>query len=193
MNAPAFEARSSKTPSRSPSAPKRPSRTASGNERVLADRRTARRGQEYLRFRNLRAVAHTIHFVNLDEIARGLSPLEPQAAERDAARVAIARCRDFMRSNTSFAMETTLAGRTHFHLVDEARAAGMHVNLQYFSVPYAEICLDRIARRVAEGGHDVPEAVVRRRFGRSLAHVRDMAARCDLWRIFDASVLPPRL
>ncbi len=150
-------------------------------------------GKSTYAFRNLRAVAHTINFVNLDEIARGLSPLDPQAAERDAARVALDRCREFMRTGTSFAMETTLAGRTHFHLVEEAHAKGMQVNLQYFSVPDVSICLDRIARRVAEGGHDVPETVVRRRFPRSLAHATEIMAKCDLWRVFDASILPPRL
>jgi predicted ABC-type ATPase len=150
-------------------------------------------GKSTYAFRNLRAVAHTIHFVNLDEIARGLSPLEPQAAERDAARVALERCRAFMATRTSFAMETTLAGRTHFHLVDEAHAAGMQVNLQYFTVPSAEICLERIARRVAEGGHDVPRDVVLRRFDRSLGHVVEMTRKCDLWRIFEASTLPPKL
>ncbi len=150
-------------------------------------------GKTTYAFRNLLATAGTINFVNLDEIARGLSPLRPQAAERDAARVALERCRDFMRSGTSFAMETTLAGRTHFHLVDEAHAAGMNVNLQYFTVPDVEITLKRIARRVAEGGHDVPEAIVRRRFPRSIANAAELALKCNLWRIFDASLLPPVL
>ena len=150
-------------------------------------------GKSTYAFRHLEAVARTINFVNLDEIARGLSPLKPQAAERDAARVALQRCRDFMRTGTSFAMETTLAGLTHFHLADEAHAVGMQVNLHYFAVAEPEICLARIARRVSEGGHDVPEAIVRRRFPRSLAHVQDMVSKCDLWRIFSATELPPRL
>jgi predicted ABC-type ATPase len=77
-------------------------------------------GKTTYAFRDLEAVAQTINFVNLDEIARGVSPLRPQAAERDAAQIALDRCREFIRSGTFFAMDTTLAGRAHFQLVDEA-------------------------------------------------------------------------
>lgn len=150
-------------------------------------------GKTTYAFRNLQRAAGTVHFVNLDEIARGLSPLDPSLAERDAARVALERARNFIRDGVSFAMETTLSGRTHFHLADEARAAGVAVNLQYFSVADPAICLERIRRRVSEGGHDVSEPVVRRRFERSLANLAAFIPRCALWRVFDSSVLPPRL
>lgn len=150
-------------------------------------------GKTTYAFRNLQRAAGTLHFVNLDEIARGLSPLVPALAERDAARVALDRARTFLREGVTFAMETTLSGRTHFHLAEEARAFGVPVHLQYFTVPDPAICLERIRRRVSEGGHDVPEAVVRRRFARSLRNLSDFAARCALWRVFDSVSLPPRL
>jgi len=150
-------------------------------------------GKTTYAFGNLRKTAGTVHFVNLDEIARGLSPLDPSVAERDAARIALERARSFIAEGVTFAMETTLSGRTHFHLAREAKAAGVAVNLQYFSVPDAQICIDRIARRVSMGGHYIPDDVVRRRLDRSLNNLKEFAPLCSLWRIFDSSSLPPRL
>lgn len=144
-------------------------------------------GKTTYALRQLRSALGTFHFVNLDEIARGLSPLEPRAADRAAARVALARARELMRLHTTFAMETTLAGHAHRELVAAARGYGLHVGLLYFAVADPELCLERIARRVAEGGHDVPEADVRRRFVRSVANFARFAALADRWRLFDAT------
>lgn len=150
-------------------------------------------GKTTYAFGNLRKTAGTVRFVNLDEIARGLSPLEPALAERDAARIAIDRAHAFIEGGVTFAMETTLSGRTHFNLAEEARKAGLDVNLHYFSVADPQICMERIARRVAMGGHDVPADVVARRLERSADNVRSFAGLCTLWRIFDSSTLPPKL
>ena len=150
-------------------------------------------GKTTYAFAHLKQAAGTVRFVNLDEIARGLSPLEPALAERDAARIAIDRAHAFIADGVTFAMETTLSGRTHFHLAEQARTAGLDVNLHYFSVADPQICLDRIARRVAMGGHDVPANVVARRLERSADNVRAFARLCTLWRIFESSTLPPKL
>src|SRR3954465_14320217 len=80
-------------------------------------------GKTTYAMRHLRAVSGSIHFVNLDEIARGLSPLDPSAAQADAARVALSRARGlrgFMQARVTFAMETTLSGRTHRSLLEDA-------------------------------------------------------------------------
>ncbi len=78
-------------------------------------------------------------------------------------------------------------------LLGDAREAGLATSLLYLSARNPEICLERIARRVAEGGHDVEEAVVRRRFVRSLANLPAYAAACDLWRVYEASGPVPML
>lgn len=142
-------------------------------------------GKTTYALRYLRAALGTVHFVSIDEIARGLSPLEPRAADRSAGRAALVRARELMRSGTTFAMETTLAGRAHLALAAEARAAGTSFGLLYFAVPDVETCLARVARRVTEGGHDVPEADVRRRFARSAANLALYARLADRWRVFD--------
>lgn len=142
-------------------------------------------GKTTYALRHIRQVSGSVHFVNLDEIARGLSPLDPQAARVDAAKVAIGRARSFIAAGQPFTIETTLAGRTHLLTLAQARSAGFAVNLLYFYVANVEECLRRVARRVAEGGHAVPEADVRRRFTRSLENFPLYSGRCDLWRVFD--------
>jgi predicted ABC-type ATPase len=142
-------------------------------------------GKTTYAFRHIRAVAGTTRFVNLDEIARGLSPLEPEAGQRRAARVALELVHALIDEGRSFSMETTLSGRTHLRTIERAREAGFAATLLFFAVRSPEICLARIARRVSEGGHDVPEADVRRRFGRAVGNLRDYIEAVDLWRVFD--------
>lgn len=144
-------------------------------------------GKTTYAFRNVPAVSGSTNFVNLDEIARGLSPLEPRKAEREAARIALARARDFIAAGEVFTMETTLSGRAHLALVDAAGEAGLSPALLYFSVRTPDICLERIARRVAEGGHDVAEDIVRRRFTRSHDNLTEYCKAADLWRVYEAS------
>ncbi len=144
-------------------------------------------GKTTYAFRNIAAVSGSLNFVNLDEIARGLSPLKPALADREAARIALSRARDFIRRGAVFSMETTMAGHVHLNLLREARALGVATTLLYFSVRTPEICLERIARRVSEGGHDVDPAIVRRRFVRSHANLPDHCAAADLWRVYEAS------
>jgi predicted ABC-type ATPase len=150
-------------------------------------------GKTTYAFKNVPAVSGSLNFVNLDEIARGLSPLAPNLAEREAARLALSRAREFIAAKTVFTMETTMSGQTHLGLMQAARRSGLSPCLLYFSVRSPEICLERISRRVAEGGHDVEEPVVRRRFLRSHQNLAAYCAAADLWRIYEASGSKPCL
>jgi predicted ABC-type ATPase len=150
-------------------------------------------GKTTFAMKRLEAISGSINFVNFDEIARGISPLRPAAAEREAARFALSRIDHLIGSAATFALETTLSGKAQMRLIEAAHDAGFAVNLLYFSVRSPETCLERIARRVTEGGHDVPEQIVRRRFARSLANLPAYLAACDLWRVFEASGPTPLL
>lgn len=150
-------------------------------------------GKTTYAMRHLKAVSGSVHFVNLDEIARGLSPLDPSAAQTDAARIALKRARDFIQARQTFAMETTASGLTHLGLVAAAHRAGLRTSMLYFSVNDHRLCLERIARRVAEGGHDVPSEIVERRFHRSHANLPAYARLMDVWRIYEASTSRPVL
>jgi predicted ABC-type ATPase len=150
-------------------------------------------GKTTFAFSEVQSLSGSSSFVNLDLIARGLAPLDPEKEQIRAARVALDMMRDLIARHETFAIETTLAGRGHKGLIAEAKAAGFKVHLLYFFVSSPEEALRRIARRVAEGGHDVPEADARRRFGRSLENFPDYARTCDLWRIYDTVEALPRL
>ncbi len=142
----------------------------------------------------------TKSFVNLDEVARGLSPFDPEAERVRAARVSLNYLYSVLDmpgpgSRTpdprkSISLETTLAGLTHLRTVARAKANGWHVHLLYFAVQSPELALARIARRVSEGGHDVPKVDARRRFERSLRNFTLYAAKTDLWRVFDNNARP---
>jgi predicted ABC-type ATPase len=150
-------------------------------------------GKTTYAFRHIRQVSGSVRFVNLDEIARGLSPLAPEAGRTEAARIALRQISAWLPEKAvnghpdtrAFTIETTLAGLTHLRTIHQASASGWRVALLYFAVAQVDVCLQRIARRVAEGGHDVPEADARRRFVRSLVNFPKYAAKADLWRVFD--------
>lgn len=145
--------------------------------------------------RYIEAFSGSRNFVNLDEIARGLSPFDPEAERIRAARVSLDFLRDTLLApngaRRSVTLETTLAGRTHLRTIDLAHRNGWRVNLLYFAVRDVEVALSRIARRVSEGGHDVPETDVRRRYDRSIANFAAYVARVDLWRVFDNNLYQP--
>jgi len=93
-----------------------------------------------------------------------------------------------MRRRADFGFETTLSGRTHLGLIRRLKERGYQVHFFYLWIPSVELALARIRERVLRGGHDVPEAVVRRRFDRSatnfLTHYQALA---DTWILFDNS------
>ena len=103
-------------------------------------------------------------FVNADLIAEGLSPFEPTVAAIRAGRVMVDEIRRHVRQGESFAFEATLAGRRYARMIPAWRRIGYRVKLIFLWLPNAEIALARVAVRVAQGGHAVPENVVRRRF-----------------------------
>lgn len=146
--------------------------------------------------RYLRQAAGTERFVNLDEIARGFSPLTPTPDAETAAaaaRAVLTRTAENVALRRSFALETTLAGRTHLRTLEAARAAGFELVLVFCILPDIAIALRRIADRVAAGGHAVPEADARRRFPRACANFAAYAAACDRWRVLDTQRAEPRL
>jgi predicted ABC-type ATPase len=111
-------------------------------------------------------------FVNADEIARGLSPFNADHAAFIAGRLMLERMRELIRSRQSFAFETTCSGRTHLSMLRKCKADGWRVTLLYLWLPSPQVALDRVARRVRDGGHSVPDDVVVRRYWTGLSNLR---------------------
>lgn len=120
--------------------------------------------------------------IDPDAIARNLpAGAAPQVA---AGRAALGRQRALLEAGATFAVETTLAGRMALELMRQARGKGFDVELHYVRAASANQSLDRVRQRVARGGHDVPEADLRRRFVRSEANLPEamaLASRCWLY------------
>lgn len=137
--------------------------------------------------------AGSIEYVNPDLMAQGLSPTDITLSALKAGKLTLQRIADLVRDGVSFGFETTLSGRGHLKLLGDARKAGYAIHLYYLWMPSVKMLPSRIRHRVLAGGHDVPAGDVRRRYGRSVANVRDYARLADVFRVFDASDIKQRL
>ena len=127
-------------------------------------------------------------FVNADEIARGLSPFNETSVAVTAGRLMIERMRHLVQTGESFAFETTCAGLGHIELLRRCRAQGWRVTLLYLWLPSPQAAIDRVARRVQEGGHDIPADVIVRRYWKGLANMqRSYLPLADVAAIYDNS------
>jgi predicted ABC-type ATPase len=133
-------------------------------------------------------------FVNADLIAAGLSPFAPELAAIKAARLMLGAISDHVRKGESFAFETTLAGLGYARTIPKWRAQGFVVKLIFLSLPDPETAIARVAERVAQGGHAVPELTIRRRFAAGLRNFSyPYKGLVDMWQLYDNASAPPAL
>lgn len=103
-------------------------------------------------------------FVNADEIARGISPFQPERVGIEAGRMMLKRINSLLESKESFAFETTLSTRSYVKFVERAKQLGYQVTCLFFWLDSEELAISRVDTRVKEGGHNIPEEVIRRRY-----------------------------
>lgn len=124
-------------------------------------------------------------WVNADEIAYGLSPLDPQSVAFQAGRLMLERIQELLKQDETFAIETTLSTRAYRNLVLQAQAKGYQVSLVFFYLPSPHMAIRRIAHRVKNGGHHVPDDVVIRRYYRGLKNLKEIFMPIvDHWNIY---------
>ena len=127
-----------------------------------------------------------VNFVNADEIARGLSPFSPDTVDVQAARIMLYRIDELLSQKADFGIETTLATRSYVQLVRRAQALGYKVHLLFFCLETPEQAIQRVAQRVNNGGHGIPEDVIRRRFKRGIDNLVHLYLPiCDSVTIWD--------
>ena len=132
-------------------------------------------------------------FVNSDEIAHGLSPFNPSSVMQAAGRIMVSRIRELLGKGETFAIETTLS-RTYASLVRQAHSKGYIVTLIFFWLRTPELALQRVAERVSNGGHDIPQAVTRRRYVSGINNFFKLyAPLVDCWMVYDNSDTPRTL
>lgn len=133
-------------------------------------------------------------FINTDLIAAGISPLDPSLAQIAAGRIFLAELDRAVAQKIDFAFESTLSGLTYLPRLRTWKASGYMIEIVYLKLDDVRISLERIARRVKEGGHHVPEVDARRRFERSWNNfVRDYGPLADHSTVFNVTGATPVL
>ena len=110
-------------------------------------------------------------FVNADEIAKGLSPFNPENVSVKAGRLMLQRIHELIENKESFAFETTLSTRSYVNLVKKAQSNGYDVTLLFLSLDSQELAIKRVETRVIEGGHNIPVDVIKRRYEKGLSNL----------------------
>ena len=113
-------------------------------------------------------------FVNADEIAKGLSPFQPEKVSFEAGRIMLKRIDELFLENENFAFETTLATKTYKEKVLNAKKEGYFVTLLFFWLKNTELAKERVKTRVLEGGHNIPEDIIERRYLNGIINLFDI-------------------
>ena len=138
-------------------------------------------------------ILHCREFVNADEIAKGLSPFNPEGVAIEAGRLMLRRIDELIQGNESFSIETTLATKSYSKLVARAHENGFRVILLFFWLTSPQAAIERVAERVAHGGHNIPVDVIKRRYAAGIQNLFDIFMPIvDSWTIFCNSLTPRR-
>lgn len=131
-------------------------------------------------------------FVNADEIARGLSPFQPETVSFQAGRIMLNRIDELLNGKNDFGFETTLSTRSYVHLFRRAKRLGYTVILIFFWLESASLAKERVMDRVEKGGHNILPTVIERRYKRGLENfVKRYKDLSDSWMIYDNSLEVP--
>lgn len=103
-------------------------------------------------------------FVNADEIAKGLSPFQPEKVSFEAGRIMLNRINELLESNENFAFETTLATKSYKNKIEKAKTKNYQVILLFFWLQNVDLAIERVKTRVKEGGHNIETEIIKRRY-----------------------------
>ena len=134
------------------------------------------------------------NFINADLIAQGLSPFSPPMAAIKAGKLVLQEIREFAERKIDFGFETTLAGKLYINFFKDLKTKGYNLHIFFLWISDSELAIARIKDRVADGGHDVPEQDIRRRFKRSVCNFFKLyQPLIDSWMLFNNSGSVPAL
>jgi len=133
-------------------------------------------------------------FVNADEIAKGISPFQPEKVSFEAGRIMLNRINELLISKESFAFETTLATKSYKNKVKQAQDKNFTVTLLFFWLQNVDLAIERVKTRVIEGGHNIPKNIIKRRYSNGIKNFFDIYMEIvDEVLIFDNSDIKPEL
>jgi predicted ABC-type ATPase len=135
---------------------------------------------------------HCREFLNADLIAAGLSPFAPETQNVRAGRLLLTRIKELAEARENFGFETTLSGRGYVNLFKRLRTNGYEIVMFFLWLPSADMAVSRVRARVRQGGHHVPEHVVRRRYTSGLSNLRNLYwPIANIVWLLDGSEFPP--
>jgi len=127
-------------------------------------------------------------FINADLIAGGISPLRPELGAFEAGRILLRKMDEFIERGDTFGFETTLSGTAYANRIRDMKGRDYRIVIFYLKLPSADLAVARVRARVIEGGHDVPEEDIRRRFDTSWSNFEQIyRPLADKWIVFDNS------
>jgi predicted ABC-type ATPase len=133
-------------------------------------------------------------FVNADLIAAGLAPFQPERAAFRAGRLMLEEIYNHVLKGENFALETTLSGRGYAGLIPGWQEGGYIIKLFFLRLASPELAIARVRQRVREGGHNIPEPIIRRRFAAGLLNFENLYKPVvDEWALYDNSAGEPAL
>ncbi len=144
-------------------------------------------GKTTASFTILPEILNCREFVNADEIARGISPFKPESVAIQAGKIMLNRIDELLLQNADFAIETTLTTKSYLNTIKKAKASGYQVTLLFFWLNDVELAIERVKMRVSEGGHDIPEDVIRRRYKKGMQNLQQFTNVADYWIIINSS------
>ncbi|HET7117406.1 MAG TPA: zeta toxin family protein [Hanamia sp.] len=131
-------------------------------------------GKTTASFTILPEILYCKEFVNADEIAKGLSPFQPEKVSFEAGRIMLNRINELLKEGENFAFETTLSTRSYKNKIIEAKAKGYTVTLLFFWLQSIDLARERVKTRVAEGGHNIESQIIARRYERGIKNLFDI-------------------
>lgn len=132
-------------------------------------------------------ILYVAEFVNADEIAKGLSPFNPEGVAFEAGRIMLKRIDQLIGEKKDFSIETTLSTKSYYNLMEEAHQKNYTITLIFLWLNDVELAKQRVAKRVSEGGHDIPVETIERRYRRGLTNLPAFVKVVDRWYIYDNS------
>ncbi|MEM6755887.1 MAG: zeta toxin family protein [Planctomycetota bacterium] len=125
-------------------------------------------------------------FVNADTIAAGLAGFAPETVALEAGRLMLQRLHALADRRQSFAFETTLASRSYAPWLRRLKTDGYRISLIFLALPSPDTAIARVAQRVRQGGHHVPDRTVRRRFTAGIRNFFELYQKlADEWTVYD--------
>lgn len=151
-------------------------------------------GKTTASFNILPTILNCKEFINADEIAKGLSPFQPEKVSFEAGRIMLHRIDELLSKEIDFAFETTLSSKIFTQTILRAQQQGYFVTLLFFWLNSVELARQRVMIRVSEGGHNIPDDIIERRYYRGIKNLFDIyVPLCDNTMIFDNSDRTPNL